>query len=129
MTHHGSIKNNTKEATTQAKLKVLVRRCMVVDRETACNLFLFMKCCDLLVYFGCLWNSFWSTWIDFGYLLGAFGPPWAPRGFPWCNFGIQLVPLGLRGAIWGTLDPQDGLVMTSGPKWTSKYAHVHVHSK
>ena len=57
--------------------------------------------------------------VTLGVLLGAFGAPWAPRGSPWRHFGLPLAPLGLRGAIWGTLGSQGELGMTSGLKWMS----------
>ena len=63
----------------------------------------------ILLSLGRLWASFWEP-------LGRLG---LPRGPPWRHFGPPLAPLGLRGAIWGTLGSQGELGMTLGPKWTS----------
>ena len=56
--------------------------------------------------------------VTLGFLLGALGAPWAPKGPSlaslWSPFGSEL-----RGAIWGTLGSQGELGMTWGPKWTS----------
>ena len=60
---------------------------------------------DLIsVFLGRLWASFWDP-------LGRLG---LPRGSPWRHFGLPLAPLGLRGAIWGTLGSQGELGMTLG---------------
>ena len=55
------------------------------------------------------WASFWTP----------LGRLWLPRGCPWRHFGLLLAPLGLRGAIWGTLGSQAQLGVTLGHKWTS----------
>ena len=64
---------------------------------------------DLLVFFLCLWNSFFSPWRDFGLPFGRLG---LPRGPPWRHFGLPLAPLGRLGTIWGTLGFQGELGMT-----------------
>ena len=81
------------------------------------------------------WNVFGlfcSPWTTLGFLLGAFGAPWLPRGPPWRHFGHPLAPVGLRGAICGTLCPQGQLGMTSvqngrpiPSKWLSSSAPAH----
>ena len=76
----------------------------------------------ILLSLGRLWASFWEP-------LGRLG---LPRGPPWRHFGPPLAPLGLRGAIWGTLGSQGELGMTlvqNGrpipSKWLSSSAPAH----
>ena len=65
---------------------------------------------------GQLWASFWEPWGHLG----------LPRGPPWRHFGLPLAPLGLRGAIWGTLGSQRGAWNDFGrpipSKWLSSSA-------
>ena len=72
----------------------------------------------------------WSQWNVFGAHFALLGQLWAsfweplgrlglPRGPPWRHFGPPWAPVGLRGAICGTLGTQGQLEMTSGPKRTS----------
>ena len=76
----------------------------------------FLICLFFLGVFGAHFALLGAT---LGFLLGALGAPWAPKGPSLASFWAPLAPLGLRGAIWGTLGSQGELGMTSGPKWRS----------
>ena len=72
----------------------------------------FLSCWFPLAVFGghfVVLGIFWKLFVHLG----------PPRGSPWRHFGFPLAPLGLRGAIWGTLGSQGELGMTLDPKWTS----------
>ena len=46
------------------------------------------------------WNSFCSPWATLGFLLGAFGAPWAPKG---PSLASLWSPFGSLGTPWGHL--------------------------
>ena len=59
--------------------------------------------CDLLVSFDCLWSSFCYFALlgaTLGFLLGAFGAPWAPKG---PSLASLWSPFGSLGTPWGHL--------------------------
>ena len=73
-------------------------------------------------------GGFGTSFCSLGRLCASFWEPLGrlglPRGPPWRHFGLPLAPLGLRGAIWGTLGSQGELGVTLGPKWTSNSGQV-----
>ena len=73
---------------------------MAVDREFACILNVCIEFCDLLVSLECLWRLFCSPWTTLGFLLGAFGAPWAPKGPSLASFWSHF---GSLGTPWGHL--------------------------
>ena len=73
---------------------------MAVDREFACILLMCIQFFALRVPFNCLWSLFCFPWVTLGFLLGAFGAPWAPKGPSLVSLWS---PLGSRGTPWGHL--------------------------
>ena len=88
--------------------------------------------CDLLVSFGCLWNSF----VFFQMTLGPFGILWGALASQGALLGVTLasilVPWDADGRFWGTLASQGELGLMLGQKgrpfpskWASSNAPAH----
>ena len=75
---------------------------------------------DLLVAFGCLLNSFSSTWADFEFLLGGLGQPLNHFGAPWAAKEVALVRLGTYRRL---STQQTGRLIPS--KWLSRTMPAH----
>ena len=79
---------------------------MAVDREFVYISFCVYIFCDSLVSLELICVTlelihFVLLGTNLGFLLEAFGAPWAPKGSPWCHFGFLLVHLGCRWAPFG----------------------------
>ena len=97
---------------------------MAVDLKFAIILLMCIQFCDLSVSFDCLWTSFCHFALlgsRLGFLLGAVGAPWAPKGpslaslllspfgslwTPWDHFGHLGLPRGAWDDSGSKMDVQ-----------------------
>jgi len=95
--------------------QILVGRCMAVDREFACFLFMciyFVTCWSHLIVFRAPFVLLGAT---LGFLLGALGAPWAPKG-PSDSVRPFGAPWAPKGSLGGPIPS----------KWLSSSAPAHI---